>query len=194
MRKKFKKRRKFVKKRIEFNSDIEKSKYLDKLFKRLFISVIILFSCLIISRTTSFHPQAFLLKDINVLKIVSFFSNNHNIDSTITVANLEMFENIKYNNYINTFSDSSFDAATILESGIITKVSKNDGLYEINIMSKSGYLYTYKNLVSFDYSLYRFVNADDILGLVSYNNNTTAYTFDVIITKNNTYYSVYEVI
>jgi len=105
-----------------------------------------------------------------------------------------MFENIKYNNYINTFSDSSFDAATILESGIITKVSKNDGLYEINIMSKSGYLYTYKNLVSFDYSLYRFVNADDILGLVSYNNNTTAYTFDVIITKNNTYYSVYEVI
>lgn len=194
MRKKFKKRRKFVKKRIEFNSDIEKSKYLDKLFKRLFISVIILFSCLIISRTTSFHPQAFLLKDINVLKIVSFFSNNHNIDSTITVANLEMFENIKYNNYINTFSDSSFDAATILESGIITKVSKNDGLYEINIMSKSGYLYTYKNLVSFDYSLYRFVNADDVLGLVSYNNNTTAYTFDVIITKNNTYYSVYEVI
>lgn len=194
MRKKFKKRRKFVKKRIEFNSDIEKSKYLDKLFKRLFISIIILFSCLIISRTTSFHPQAFLLKDINVLKIVSFFSNNHNIDSTITVASLEMFENIKYNNYINTFSDSSFDAATILESGIITKVSKNDGLYEINIMSKSGYLYTYKNLVSFDYSLYRFVNADDILGLVSYNNNTTAYTFDVIITKNNTYYSVYEVI
>lgn len=194
MRKKLKKRRKFVKKRIEFNSDIEKSKYLDKLFKRLFISIIILFSCLIISRTTTFHPQAFLLKDINVLKIVSLLSSSQNIDSTITVSNLEMFENIKYDNYVNTFSDSTFDAATILESGIITKVSKNEGLYEINIMSKSGYLYTYKNLVSFDYSLYRFVNADDILGLVSYNNNTTSYTFDVIITKNNTYYSVYEII
>ena len=194
MRKKLKKRRKFVKKRIEFNSDIEKSKYLDKLFKRLFISIIILFSCLIISRTTTFHPQAFLLKDINVLKIVSLLSSSQNIDSTITVSNLEMFENIKYDNYVNTFSDSTFDAATILESGIITKVSKNEGLYEINIMSKSGYLYTYKNLVSFDYSLYRFVNADDILGLVSYNNNTTTYTFDVIITKNNTYYSVYEII
>lgn len=194
MRKKLKKRRKFVKKRIEFNSDIEKSKYLDKLFKRLFISIIILFSCLIISRTTTFHPQAFLLKDINVLKIVSLLSSSQNIDSTITVSNLEMFENIKYDNYVNTFSDSTFDAATILESGIITKVSKNKGLYEINIMSKSGYLYTYKNLVSFDYSLYRFVNADDILGLVSYNNNTTTYTFDVIITKNNTYYSVYEII
>lgn len=194
MRKKFKRRRNFSKKRIEFNSDIERSKYFDRLFKRFFVSIFILLTCIIISKATGFNPQAYLLKDLNVLKITSLFDNRINKDSITSVANLELFESIKYNNNVNIFSDSSFDGATILESGIITKVSKKNNLYEINILSTSGILYTYSNLVSFDFSLYRFVRADEILGLVEYNTETTTYTFNVIISKDNNYYSIYEIV
>ena len=131
-----------------------------------------------------------LLDHINIIKYTDKIVGRNNSSEAQTVANLELYETIDYKDAQNNITSSDYNGVNVFESGIIVKIKKYDGLYEVTIKGKNDYLYIYKGLESIDHFMYKYVNTNEILGVSHYVDNK--YHFTLEITKDNKFYSLYE--
>lgn len=171
----------------------KKKKYLDSLFVRIFLSSIILL--MIVITNGSLNTKTYLLKMSNLTSLVKEFNkgigNVLPITEVIPVFSSEIYEQVTYDGKVNHIVNTSFDGVSSLTSGIITKINKKDGIYQITIQATDGRIYLYSGLTSFDYYIYAYLNAESILGLATKEEGT--YKFEVTITEGDKTYSIYEV-
>lgn len=171
----------------------KKSKYLDKLFIRIFFSSILILITTLIGNKIDIKSK--INKNFNFLSLSmilnSTFGNFINIEDQ-TVYNSNVFDSVEYNQNINIIQNNNFNGIYSLTSGIITKIIKNrkDGLYDITILSSDNFEYTYYGIKDFDLSLYHYVTQETIIGTAKEVNGI--YQFNLSIYKDGKYYNFYE--
>lgn len=181
------------KKKIHYN-------YVSKLFFRIFLSSLILLM-LIVTDRVSYKKNKTNIIDTNIRKNWNFlkmtnvfntlFGQFFKIDNIVNVYHANVYDNVKYDNHINYITNHSFSGVTNLTSGIITRIKKEkDGTYTITIQGNDDFIYTYGKLTSIDYYIYNYIDASDIIGLASAEDNK--YYFTLIIEKEGVYYDFYE--
>lgn len=186
------------------NPEVRKQKYsfIDKLFIRIFLSSILLLTVFGIDKIYLKKDQKPLLEtslttNLNFLKMAELFNGLFGtfipIDNDITVYQSQVYDRVEYDSNFNTVYNYTFEGVNVLTSGVVTKISKNaDKTYNVTIKGSDDFDYIYYNLESIDYSIYNYVQANDILGKARYNESSNSYTFGLQIYHEGVYYDFYE--
>ncbi len=178
-----------TKRKIQYN-------FITKLFLRIFLSSFILLMLIVANKVTMLKKnykitELTLEKNWNFLKLVTTFNGLFgefiviNNDKQVSMASL--YDEIVYQDNINHIYNYQFDAGYCLASGVITKITKDkNNLYTITIQTQDDFVYEYRNLSSFDYHIYNYVEVGSILGLSQ--NLNDKYTYDLVIQKGDQFY------
>lgn len=178
-----------TKRKIQYN-------FITKLFLRIFLSSFILLMLIVANKVTMLKKnykitELTLEKNWNFLKLVTTFNGLFgefiviNNDKQVSMGSL--YDEIVYQDNINHIYNYQFDAGYCLASGVVTKITKDkNNLYTITIQTQDDFVYEYRNLSSFDYHIYNYVEVGSILGLSQ--NLTDKYTYDLVIQKGDQFY------
>lgn len=186
------------------NAEARKKKYsfIDKLFIRIFLSSVVLlavfgFDKLFIKKFKQPLLENALTDNLNFLKMAELFNGLFGtfipMDKDITVYQSEVYDRVEYDKSYNTVYNYTFEGVTVLTSGVVTKISKNeDQTYNITVKGSDDFDYTYCRLESIDYSIYNYVQAGDIIGRARYFEEKDCYSFGLQIYQKGVYYDFYE--
>lgn len=178
-----------TKRKIQYN-------FITKLFLRIFLSSFILLMLIVANKVTMLKKnykitELTLEKNWNFLKLVTTFNGLFgefiviNNDKQVSMGSL--YDEIVYQDNINHIYNYQFDAGYCLASGVITKITKDkNNLYTITIQTQDDFVYEYRNLSSFDYHIYNYVEVGSILGLSQ--NLNDKYMYDLVIQKGDQFY------
>ena len=177
------------------NKNKNKLNYIDKLFIRIFLSSLLLFSLVIINKP---KLKNMINKEMNFLSYAKIF--NGVFDGFIPVSdevvyNKNAFDNVVYLDdvRINEVHNYTINYIHPLVEGVVTKIYKDkNGLYSVYIKSIDGFTYIYEGLETIDVSIYSFVTDSSIIGSALYDNNLLCFKFNLIIEKDGEYFSYYE--
>lgn len=173
---------------------------IDKLFIRIFLSSLLLFSLLIIDNVNLNICNKFIYsfnENINFIKYSKLFNgvfgNYVPINQNDTVNKEVYYDVVNYSNNTNIIQNYSFEGVCVAETGVVTKIKKNkNNLYNITIKTNDGTNYTYNNLITCDVRIYSYINLGDIIGSAMYDDEIECYTFNLIIEKEGKYYDYYQ--
>lgn len=169
--------------------------YITKLFFRIFLSSLLLLFLIIFDNHLIKKSiiKNELNKNINFLKyfknINSQFGNIINFKDVTNVDNLVTYDEIRYNNNTNYLTNYTFDGCYSISEGVITKIYKDEGLYQITVKGIDDCEYIYDNLESVDLNIYNYVLKGTILGKIKRTNNY--YQTSLIIVKEGFYYDYF---
>ncbi|HHX80014.1 MAG TPA: M23 family metallopeptidase [Acholeplasmataceae bacterium] len=65
------------------------------------------------------------------------------------------------------------------KAGVVVKIHKVNGLYEVTVKGIDGYEYVYNNLESIDVNIYKYLKSGDIIGLPGRKNDKNFFRFYV---------------
>lgn len=193
-RKFFKNRKKthFLKKKTPaFTSEKAKHSYFDKLFFRIFLSSFVLLAVILFSKYTKLDLKESVLNHANIVKITDKLVGKFKDSTVVPAANLTLYETIEYIDGVNIITNENYNGVNNFESGIIVKIKKTNGLYNVTIKGKDDILYTYIGLESIDHYLYKYLETNEIIGAAPYKNGK--YQFKIKISKGNKHFSLYEI-
>ena len=169
--------------------------YISKLFFKIFLSSLLLFSLVLIDKNETINIKEKIKSDFNFLKIVSFankhFGNIIDLNGDINVDSKEYYEVVEYINNKNIVHNYSFDGVVNINNGVITKIEKNNNSYNITIKGEDDFNYVFYGLVNIDYNIYSYVKEGEVIGLAAKNNDY--YSFELEIIKDGVYYDYFEI-
>lgn len=187
--KRFKKYQSFKnKQKRSKNNKLNNKTYFDKLYIRIFLSSLLLLILLggkNLLKINSFHN---INNNINVLPIVNLFTKIYDINNDLPVNVINNYDNIEYNSGINYITNESFNGVSVVNTGIVVKITKKNNLYYVTIKDNEGIEYIYGNLTNLDVSLYSYVTTNKTIGTAIFNNNH--YSFTIEIKNGNECYSL----
>ena len=110
-----------------------------------------------------------LSDNINVLQIIKYINGSSKSLNVIKIEGLddiavidELVEKEKIENGYRYYPPE-YQGVVNEASGVIIKIEYN-GYYKVTILDSFDNTYTYSNLTSFDYSIYQYIKAEEILG------------------------------
>lgn len=159
-----------------------KKKLIDKLFIQIFLSSFVLLLLVIFNKYNFMDFNNKIQKNINFTILTK--QVNLLLNDTEKVNNEITFELVNYHNNENTFV-STFNGVSAITEGVVTKIEKNNGLYNITILSSDDYEYTYYGLESTSCYLYEYITQGKIIGNVNFDQK---YQYKVSIYKDGKYY------
>jgi hypothetical protein len=138
--------------------------------------------------------QSRLNSQTNILEIVKFFNGTFGsffpIQNSDPVFSSTVYDTVTYRNEVNEVVNYDFDGVTNLVEGIVMKVAKESGRYEVTIKGADSFDYTYSNLESIDVSIYTYVTKDRIIGKAP--KVSGGYGFDLMIIKDQVNYDFHD--
>ena len=174
-----------------------KLSYIDKLFIRIFLSSITLLSLVGLSNTKIIRNN--LNENMNFLKYAKIFNGifgSYIPTNDQMVSNTSYYDIINYNEQIkeNEIHNYTINIVQPLTEGVVSKIVKNrNGSYDVLIVDKMGYHYTYKNLEQLEVSIYSYVSIDSIIGQSKYNESLECYSFNLLIERDGNSYDYFEI-
>lgn len=188
MRKYYKQKKKHPNKTS--NTKLKKS-YFDSLFTRFFLSSLLLLVMVLLNTIFKINIKYYINTNYNFTKLgynlLSTFIEKENDD---LVSSINLYEKHTFTNNLNIIESSSYNGVNCFKEGTIVKIEKEDNKYSVTIQTIDDYLWTYSNLESIECYLYQYVSYNDLIGS-SYGDIN--YRFEILISKNNQYYSIDEV-
>jgi len=171
----------------------QKSKYIDKLFVRIFLSSILILISVLFNNKINIKEE--INKNYNFLNLTRIINNTFGNFIEIkdqTVYNANVFDNVEFDGKFNIITNNNFNGVKCLTTGVITKIIRNkkEGLYNITVLGSDNYEYTYYDIKDFHLSLYTYVNQETILGTM--NEEEGNFRFRLSIYKDSKYYNFYE--
>lgn len=178
----------------------EKSKktYFDKLFFRIFLSAITLFA--IVGFDKYLIKENYIKEEIcsqmNILKFASFFNGIFGeglfipSPSDVPAVSASLYENVEYIDGVNHITSDSFDGVANMMPGVVVKIIKQHGLYEITVKGIDGREYCYGNLESIDYRLYSYVADEAFVGKAKFSEGK--YNFILTIKEKGKFFNFYD--
>lgn len=175
----------------------KKISYIDKLFYRIFLSALLLL-LLSLYQTLKIKKNKLLADvfttEINFLEVSNRINKLFNIDifnkGDKTVYSVSKYDEVKYIDQINYVTNYSYSGVESLTDGLVVKIEKENGCYNVYIRTVDNYFYIYKSLESIDVNIYQFIKSDEIIGKAPYIGEI--YKFELIIEKDSVYYSYFE--
>lgn len=173
--------------------------YFTNLLLRFFLSSLILLGLILTNKITLKKnneklASTIITKNGNFLSLVEAFNGLFGqfiiIKDDLNVSTTYPLEEIKYENGCHFFENETNDMAVNFVSGVVIKIIKEKGLYQVTIQNDDNYCFEYGNLQSFDYHLYSYLNSGTIMGLAKFNNGLYQYTLK--ITKDGKNYALEE--
>lgn len=139
---------------------------------RLLISISLVFAIVILDYEGKLNYEEVkekLSDNINVLKIIKYINGN---SETMNVIKIDGLEETAVSDDLITKEeiDGGFRYYPTEYQGVINEASgvviniKYNGYYTVSILDSFDNVYTYSNLTSFDYKIYEYIKADEILG------------------------------
>lgn len=169
--------------------------YISKLFFKIFLSSLLLFSLILIDKIETINIKENIKSDFNFLKIVSFankhFGNIIDLNGDLNVDSKEYYEVVEYTNNKNVVHNYSFDGVVNICNGVITKIEKTNNSYNITIKGEDDFNYVFYRLVNIDYNIYSYVKEGEVIGLATKNDDY--YFFELEIIKDGVYYDYFEI-
>ena len=65
------------------------------------------------------------------------------------------------------------------KAGVVVKIMRREGMYEVTVKGIDGYEYVYDNLETIDVNMYKFVKSGEIIGLPGSKNGKNFFRFYV---------------
>lgn len=193
MKNKLDKHRKAINERYLNKKSRNKTSYFTM---RLFLASVTLLLLSILSRVNIININNTILKEdskFNFIKIA------HKVNSILPfdilnsgeriVYSSNFYENVEFISGVNIVKDSNY-AIRSLTDGVVNKITRHDGLFDVDIKTIDDYVYKYQNVESIDVSMYQYVKSDEIIGKMPIVNSI--YSFNLVITKDDKVYSYYE--
>lgn len=195
---KMKERQSRIPKKSYEKEEKTKNTYFDKLFIRIFLSALALFAIIGIDKyfIRGDNLKQEVSSQMNILKFASFFNGIFGeglfipSPSEIPVISSSIFEAVKYENGVNFITSDSFEGVTNVMPGVVVKIIKQNGLYEITIKGIDDREYRYGNLESIDYNIYSYVAEGAILGKSKF--ELGKYQFTLTIKEKNKLLNFYD--
>lgn len=185
-----------VAKKKEKKKKDKKQKAIDNLFKRIFLSsLLLLLMVLSDAGKVPFLSPHIINDHFNFWKFTKIFNQSLGIiDSSVEdpVFNSDVYEFVTYDGKINLVENFTTNSVTNLTSGVVIKIEKNKGLYNIYIQDKTGVIYGYLDLEQINVHIYDYVDSSKIIATANYNDQKECYTFKVEIKDKEQYCDYYE--
>ncbi len=150
------------KKKLIKKNNKQKS-YFDKLYIRIFLSSLLLLILLGGENIFNLHISSIINQNINILPIVNLFTSIYDIND-IEVSLEKHYEEIIFKHPDNIIKSSSFNGVLAIEEGIVTKITKENNLYSVTVLSEKGINYTYRDITNIDITIYSYIKKGTIIG------------------------------
>jgi len=175
-----------------------KKKIIDRLFKRIFLSaILLLILCLCDNlKLSKLNVKKALNYNLNFMKITKIFNGSLGFFTPTgneqTVYHKEAYDYSYFDGQYNNIQNITTDGVTSLTSGIVVRIERVNNLYNMFILDLSGTLYGYYDLEVIDYGIYEYINQGEIIGKSLYDYEFTVFKFRLTIEYMGQYYDYYQ--
>ena len=144
----------------------------EKFIYKFFISMFILFILVLLDYLNIVDYQSIkrsISTNINTLEIVQKVNGEINIIDLGSEKETKLTSELD-GEFINdkmTVSTNNYLGVKNIISGVVTKITKTNGYYEVDILGLDNIVYTYSHLESLDKHIYNYIKTDEIIGNTS---------------------------
>ncbi len=172
----------------------KKLRYIDRLFKRIFLSSILLL--LLVLSDKYVNIKSIINHNFNFLKLANVLIGKTDLvdfkDLDVLVYKKETYDLVTFDGKYNKVENIGTDGVVSLTSGVVIKTEKENNYYNLYIQGVDGLVYGYLHLESIDFHIYDYVSSNTIIGKASYDSESTSFKFMLTINDNGTYYDYYQ--
>lgn len=172
----------------------KKLRYIDRLFKRIFLSSLLLL--LLVISDKYIKIRSVINHNFNFLKLTNILVGKTDLvnfkDLDVLVYKKETYDIVTFDGKYNMVENIGTDGVVALTSGVVIKTEKIDNYYNLYIQGIDGLVYGYLQLESIDFHIYDYVSSNTIIGKASYDKESTSFKFKLTIDDNGTYYDYYQ--
>lgn len=146
----------------------------DRFLYKLLICTIMLFAVVIFDRIDIIKldkaRQPFA-EHINILPFLQKLNGKEgillpvDINDQVSTTTYQLYQNSQVIKNGRLIVLGDYEGVENYKAGVVVKIVKYDGLYEVTVKGIDGYEYVYNNLESIDVNIYKFVKSGEILGL-----------------------------
>lgn len=184
------------KKKKEEQKKLKKKKAIDRLFKRIFLSALLLLILCLSDNLKVNNIKKALNHNINFMKIAKIFNGSLGIftpsENIVEAYTKETYDFSNFDGKYNYIENYTTDAISTLSSGVVVRIEKTNDKYNVFVLDVSGTIYGYLDLEVINHRIYDYINKDDIIGKAFYNMESEAFEFKLTIEDKGIYYDYYQ--